>query len=62
MAARAETFYEPFADMMRRIQEWAVVLADGLQLGRSPIEPRAMVSLTAKQLPVLRRQQPDGGR
>ena len=51
MAARAETFYEPFADMMRRIQEWAVVLADGLQLGRSPIEPRAMVSLTAKQLP-----------
>lgn len=51
MAARAETFYEPFADMMRRIQEWAVVLADGLQLGRSPIEPRTMVSLTAKQLP-----------
>ena len=51
MAARAETFYEPFADMMRRIQEWAIVLADGLQLGRSPIEPRAMVSLTAKQLP-----------
>ena len=51
MAAHAETFYEPFADMMRRIQEWAVVLADGLQLGRSPIEPRTMVSLTAKQLP-----------
>ena len=51
MAAHAETFYLPFADMMRRIQEWAVVLADGLQLGRSPIEPRAMVSLTAKQLP-----------
>ena len=51
MAARAETFYEPFADIMRRIQEWAVVLADGLQLGRSPIEPRTMVSLTAKQLP-----------
>ncbi len=51
MAAHAETFYLPFADMMRRIQEWAVVLADGLQLGRSPVEPRAMVSLTAKQLP-----------
>ena len=51
MAARAETFYEPFADMMRRIQEWAVVLADGLQLGRSPIEARTLVSLTAKQLP-----------
>ena len=51
MAARAETFYEPFADMMRRIQEWAIVLADGLQLGRSPIEPSTMVSLTAKQLP-----------
>lgn len=22
MAARAETFYEPFADMMRRVQAW----------------------------------------
>ena len=38
MAARAETFYEPFADMMRRVQAWPIVLADGLQLGRSPIE------------------------
>ena len=51
MAARAETFYEPFADMMRRVQAWPIVLADGLQLGRSPIEARTLVSLTAKQLP-----------
>ena len=51
MAARAETFYEPFADMMRRVQAWPIVLADGLQLGRSPIEVRTLVSLTAKQLP-----------
>ena len=51
MAARAETFYEPFADMMRRVQVWPIVLADGLQLGRSPIEVRTLVSLTAKQLP-----------
>lgn len=51
MAARAENFYEPFADMMRRVQAWPIVLADGLQLGRSPIEARTLVSLTAKQLP-----------
>ena len=51
MAAHAETFYEPFADMMRRVQAWPIVLADGLQLGRSPIEARTLVSLTAKQLP-----------
>lgn len=51
MAARAETFYEPFSDMMRRVQSWPIVLADGLQLGRSPIEARTLVSLTAKQLP-----------
>ena len=51
MAARAETSYEPFADMMRRVQAWPIVLADGLQLGRSPIEVRTLVSLTAKQLP-----------
>ena len=51
MAARAENFYEPFADMMRRVQAWPIVMADGLQLGRSPIEARTLVSLTAKQLP-----------
>lgn len=51
MAARAENFYEPFSDMMRRVQAWPIVLADGLQLGRSPIEARTLASLTAKQLP-----------
>ena len=48
--------------MMRRVQAWPIVMADGLQLGRSPIEARTLVSLTAKVAAFLWRQQSDRSR
>ena len=51
MAARADSFYLPWSDALRRLSDWPVFLADSFTVGRYPLEPRAICGVTVKQLP-----------
>ena len=50
MAVRAEQFYIPWKDLVHKLADFALFFADAFQLGRYPIDPRAICGVTVKQL------------
>jgi transcription-repair coupling factor (superfamily II helicase) len=51
LAARAEDYVLPFDEAARRLSRHPLYLADAFTVGRQPVPPRAVVGITAKQLP-----------
>ena len=51
LAARADQFYRPWSDTVRKIADYALFYADSFTLGRYPVDPKAVCGIVAKQLP-----------
>jgi len=51
LAAGAGDFTLPWEAAVERLRDMPVVMADAFTVGRYPMEPRSIVSVTAKQLP-----------
>ena len=49
--AGVHDFVFPWEQMIARLKEFPVVMADAFTVGRYPMEPKTMVSVMAKQLP-----------
>ena len=49
--ASEENFYLSFEAMLKRLKDFPLYMADAFTAGRTPIEPRTMMSIPAKQLP-----------
>ena len=51
MSGHIADFYLEWNSCIRRLKEYAIIMADAFTVGRYPIEPRTIVSVQAKQLP-----------
>jgi len=51
LAAKPEDFFLPLEPLMRRLSERPLYMTDAFTVGRPPLQPRAVVGITAKQLP-----------
>ncbi len=51
LALTAQSFYLPFDELMRRLSDFPVYMADAFTVGRYPLEPKTLCSIAAKQLP-----------
>ncbi len=50
MAVRADQFYQPYGNLIRALADYPLFFADSFQLGRYPLDPRAICGITVKQL------------
>ena len=46
----AESFFLPFEELISRLGDWPVYMADAFTVGRFPMEPKTLCSIAAKQL------------
>lgn len=51
LAMSEDSFFLPFDQLVKRLQNYPVYMADAFTVGRNPIEPRTIMSIPAKQLP-----------
>ena len=51
IAMNADGFFESWEALLKRLQEYPVYMADAFTVGRSPLPPRTLASIPAKQLP-----------
>ncbi|MBR1456680.1 MAG: transcription-repair coupling factor, partial [Oscillospiraceae bacterium] len=51
IAMTADGFYESWDALLRRLADYPVYMADAFTVGRSPLPPKTLCSIPAKQLP-----------
>ena len=51
IAASEDAFFLSFDALLRRLEDFPVYMADAFTVGRTPIAPRTLLSIPAKQLP-----------
>ena len=51
VAVSADGFYESWDAVVKRLADFPVYMADAFTVGRTPLPPKTMVSIPAKQLP-----------
>ena len=51
IAMSADSYYRSWDALLKRLSDFPVYMADAFTVGRSPLPPRTLVSIPAKQLP-----------
>lgn len=51
IAMSEDSFYLPFDIFAKRLEAWPLYMADAFTVGRNPIQPKTLLSISAKQLP-----------
>ena len=51
IAASEDAFFLPFDALLRRLEDFPLYMADAFTVGRTPVAPRTLLSIPAKQLP-----------
>ncbi len=51
LSGRLAEFYRSWEETLSRLKDFPVVMGDNFTVGRYPLDPRTILSLTAKQLP-----------
>ena len=50
-AVSEDSFFLPPDEFLKRLQDFPVYMADAFTVGRNPVQPRTLLSISAKQLP-----------
>ncbi len=51
LAMSADGYFAPFEALLKRLEDFPVYMADAFTVGRTPLAPKTLVSIPAKQLP-----------
>ncbi len=51
LAMSADSFALPFEQLLKKLEDYPLYMADAFTVGRNPIPPKTIVSIPAKQLP-----------
>ena len=51
IAMSADSFYLPFDQLAKRLEDFPLYMADAFTVGRNPVAPKTILSIPAKQLP-----------